>query len=77
MQIAERGGVDTPFAILGLSAWWTSQLFIAPREYLEPSESTGPFSPVPGQLGRDTNLCETKAITSVLRITAKQRTLII
>lgn len=77
MRIAQRGGVDSPFAILDLSAWWTSQLFIAPREYLEPSESMGSFLLVPGQLGRDTDLCETKAITSVLRITAKQRTLII
>lgn len=78
MRTAGWGGADTcPWPVVGLPAWWTTQRPIAPREWLGSSESMGSSLPVPGQLGRDADLRETKAVTLVLRITAKQRTLII
>lgn len=58
------------------SAAHRSQRMFAVSKVRDPQRAQTP-TPVPGQWGRDIDLWETEAITSVLRITTKQRTLII
>lgn len=68
---------------LSVSAWWRSQVLLTPKKHLgfaKRLDLTGEHqtpSSGPGQLGRDTGLRKSKPLTSVVRMTLNERTLII